>query len=86
MQQYVISISEDADADMVNGVITMLRSMPFIKLTSEGEKVQPLKREVKFGCLKGKIWMADDFNEEMDEYGRFASEPDFGKPAKEAWE
>jgi hypothetical protein len=40
----------------------------------------------KFGCMKGQFQLSDDFNEEMDEYGRFKSEPDFGKPVKEMWE
>ena len=44
------------------------------------------KRLALFGSLKGKVRISDDFDEEMDEYGRFKSEPDFGKPVKEGWE
>ena len=44
------------------------------------------KRLALFGCAKGKVAISDDFDEEMDEYGRFKSEPDFGKPVKEGWE
>ena len=51
---------------------------------SVGKK--PVRPPFKFGSLKGKIQISDDFDEEMDEYGRFASESDFGKPVKEAWE
>jgi hypothetical protein len=71
MQQYVISISEDADANMINGIITMLRNMPFIKLTDKSEIQQPLAKEVKFGGLEGKVWMADDFNAPMEEFEEY---------------
>jgi hypothetical protein len=43
-------------------------------------------REEMFGCMRGKFKISEDFDEEMDEYGRFASEPDFGKPVKEIWD
>ena len=46
----------------------------------------PEKKQRKAGGLKGKIWLAENFDEEMDEYGRFASEPDFGTPVKEVWD
>ena len=42
------------------------------------------KRLALFGSLKGKVQISDDFDEEMDEYGRFKSEPDFGKPVKQS--
>jgi len=38
----------------------------------------------KYDVAQG--WIADDFNEPMDEYGRFANDPDYGTPKKEAWE
>ena len=50
------------------------------------EEKKPVRPPFKFGCMAGKIWISDDFDEEMDEYGRFKSEPDFGKPVKEIWE
>ena len=46
----------------------------------------PLKKQAKLGGWEGKIWMSEDFNEPMDEYGRFESDPDYGKPVKESWE
>ena len=46
----------------------------------------PLKKQVKLGGWEGKIQMSEDFNEPMDEYGRFESDIDYGKPMKEAWE
>ena len=46
----------------------------------------PLKKQAKLGGWEGKIWMSEDFNEPMDEYGRFESDPDYGKHVKEAWE
>lgn len=29
------------------------------------------KREKGFGCLKGKVWMADDFNEPLDDFKEY---------------
>jgi len=50
------------------------------------EEKKPVRPPFQFNRLAGKIWISDDFDEEMDEYGRFKSEPDFGKPVKELWE
>ena len=46
----------------------------------------PQKKQAKLGGWEGKIRMSEDFDEPMDEYGRFESDPDYGKPVKEAWE
>lgn len=44
------------------------------------------KKQAKPGGWEGKGWISDDFDEEMDAYGQFASHPDFGKPIREVWE
>ena len=44
------------------------------------------KKQVKIGGWEGKGWISDDFDEEMDTYGHFASNPDFGKPVREVVE
>jgi hypothetical protein len=31
-------------------------------------EAQEQKKERKFGCLKGQIWMADDFDEPLDDF------------------
>jgi len=48
--------------------------------------VSPAKKQAKLGGWEGKGWIADNFNEPMDEYGRFMYNPDYGKLEKEAWE
>ena len=48
--------------------------------------VSPTKRQAKLGGWEGRGWIADDFNEPMDEYGRLTSDLDYGNPDKEAWE
>ena len=48
--------------------------------------ISRLKKQAKLGGWEGKGWIADDFNEPMDEYGRFESDPDYCKPVKEVWE
>ena len=37
--------------------------------------VSPEKRQKRLGGWEGRGWIADDFNEPMDEYGRFADDP-----------
>jgi len=37
------------------------------KQDSSAEKNEPLK-EREFGCMKGKIWMADDFNAPLEDF------------------
>jgi len=44
------------------------------------------KKQAKLGGWEGKGWISDDFDEEMDAYGRFASNPDFGKSVGEVME
>jgi DNA-damage-inducible protein J len=44
------------------------------------------KKQAKIGGWEGKGWISDEFDEEMDTYGQFASNPDFGKPVREPWE
>ena len=36
-------------------------------LTFTPTRVNPIK-EREFGCLKGQIWMAEDFNEPLDDF------------------
>jgi hypothetical protein len=49
----------------------MLKSMPFIKLTEANESLQPADTSRKLGGLEGKVWMSDDFNEPMEEFGDY---------------
>jgi len=44
------------------------------------------KKQAKIGGWEGKGWISDDFDDEMDAYGNFASHPDFGNSFKEGWE
>lgn len=48
--------------------------------------ISSVKKQAKLGGWEGKGWIADNFDEPMDEYGRFESDPAFGKPVKEAWQ
>jgi hypothetical protein len=66
MQQYLISITENADAALANSVIAMLKSMPFIQLTETNESSFVMQR--KLGGLEGKVWIADDFCAPMEEF------------------
>jgi hypothetical protein len=45
--------------------------------------ISPEKKQVKLGGWEGRGWINDGFNEPMDEYGRFASDADYGKPVME---
>jgi addiction module RelB/DinJ family antitoxin len=56
------------------------RAMPFTLETA------PPKKLAKLGGWEGKIWISDDFNEPMDEYGRFQSDANYLNPAVEGWE
>ena len=67
-------------SDIIRGLL-LIHSQPDTIISNK-----PLRQPFKFGCMKGQFQISDDFNEEMDEYGRFKSEPDFGQPVKEAWD
>ncbi|MBW8050220.1 MAG: DUF2281 domain-containing protein [Solirubrobacterales bacterium] len=46
------------------------------ELTEKKQNLSPTKRgnykrEKGFGCLKGKVWMADDFNEPLDDFKEY---------------
>ena len=49
--------------------ITVPREVPTgpVTLTFTTTKTEPLK-EREFGCLKGQIWMADDFDAPLDDF------------------
>ena len=32
---------------------------------------QPTPEEMGFGCMKGKIWMADDFDAPLDDFAEY---------------
>jgi ATP-dependent DNA helicase RecQ len=44
------------------------------------------RKQAKLGGWEERGWIADDFDEPMDEYGRFESDPDYRKPVREAWQ
>ena len=70
MQQYLISITEDADTVLANRVIAMLKSLPFIRLTEASESAAPVMQR-RLGGLEGRIWMADDFCAPMEEFEEY---------------
>ena len=39
-----------------------------VKIEAKLEAVEPAQGKRAFGCLKGKIWMAPDFDEPLDEF------------------
>jgi len=86
LRQQIIADIERLPEEMLRAVNIFLRDIIMVEFKTEVLAKQSVRPPFKFGCLKGKIQIADDFDEEMDEYGRFASEPDFGQPVKEVWE
>jgi len=44
------------------------------------------KRQAKLGGWAGKGWIADNFDDPMDDYGRLESDPNYACPIEEAWE
>jgi len=68
MLKYTIAIKENADNNMANGFISMLKNTAFIDFIDESGPQQRLAKEVKFGGLEGKVWMSDYFNTPMDEF------------------
>ena len=70
MQQYLISITEDADTALANSIIAILKSLPFIRLTETSEFVAPAMQR-KLGGLEGKVWMSDDFCAPMEEFEEY---------------
>jgi hypothetical protein len=71
MQQYVLSIDDGTDVTMKNGILAMLKSMPFIKITQTSETVKTPTQPRKLGGLEGKVWMSDDFNAPLEEFEEY---------------
>ncbi|MCL2051533.1 MAG: DUF2281 domain-containing protein [Lachnospiraceae bacterium] len=67
MRQYLISIAEDADTTLMNSIIAMLKSIPFIKLSETNVSTAPVIKR-KLGGLEGRVWMSDDFCAPMEEF------------------
>jgi DNA-damage-inducible protein J len=44
------------------------------------------KKQAKLGGWEEKGWISDDFDEEMDAYGRFAGDRDFNMNIREVWD
>lgn len=55
-------------------------------MNTDGNIHEAKKKQAKLGGWEGKGFIADDFDEPMDEYGRFESDPDYCKPVKEVSE
>ena len=57
--------------DMTSAINIFLRQsirkngIPFELVT------EPLKKTPKLGCMKGKIWMSDDFNEPLEDFKEY---------------
>jgi len=70
VQQYLISITEDADIALANSIIAILKSLPFFRLTETNEFVATSMQR-KLGGLEGKVWMSDDFCAPMEEFEEY---------------
>jgi DNA-damage-inducible protein J len=45
------------------------RAIPFgISLQPAEERAAPLRRPLQYDCLKGKVWIADDFDAPLDDF------------------
>ena len=52
-----------ARAESGEVVIIARAGKPVVRLT----RLEPAKKPIRFGCLKGKIWIADDFDAPLPE-------------------
>ncbi|MDR0325259.1 MAG: DUF2281 domain-containing protein [Oscillospiraceae bacterium] len=66
MQRYVLSVNEGADTALANSVLSMLKNMPIFELTEQPESIGN-KRCPVYGCAKGQMWIAEDFDEPLEE-------------------
>ncbi|MCL2802249.1 MAG: DUF2281 domain-containing protein [Treponema sp.] len=66
-----MSITQTVEVTDSYRQVTVPREIPsgpvIITFTPAKTSTEPLK-ERAFGCLKGKIWMADDFNAPLDDF------------------
>ena len=59
--------------DMTTAVNLFLRQtvrmndIPFVLTTEETKRERPLGLPYSRGCMKGKMWMADDFDEPLED-------------------
>jgi DNA-damage-inducible protein J len=64
--------------DMTTAVNLFLRqslreqAIPFgISLHAAGKRVAPLRRPLRYDCLKGKVWIADDFDAPLEDFKEY---------------
>ena len=65
--------------NIYNSLLLFLRSVGITIVGSKEEKSLQMtkgkqklpKKERKFGALKGKVWMSDDFNEPLDDFKEY---------------
>jgi antitoxin (DNA-binding transcriptional repressor) of toxin-antitoxin stability system len=78
MKTYAVELGP-AIADLVAEVRTgeelvlTDRVQPVAKLVAirDGEAASPALPQPKFGCLKGQIWMAPDFDEPLEDFREY---------------
>ena len=63
--------------DMTTAVNLFLRQtvrindIPFVLTTGETQRKRPLGLPYSRGCMKGKMWMADDFDDPLEDMGEY---------------
>ena len=63
--------------DMTTAVNLFLRQtvrmndLPFVMTTGENQLEKPFKLLHSRGCMKGKMWMADDFDAPMEDFREY---------------
>ena len=71
------SIFASMGLDMSSAIDIFLRqsvqqhSIPFVVTVEQTETVQPVKKTPKPGCMRGKIWMADDFDAPLEDFKEY---------------
>jgi hypothetical protein len=53
----------------INGVINN-KSIPFDAVPSAESPAESTREDI-FGCMRGKIWMSDDFDEPLDDFKEY---------------
>jgi addiction module RelB/DinJ family antitoxin len=54
---------------LIKGVINY-NGIPF-KITAQPEEIKAVRPPFEFGCMAGKVWMADDFDAPMEEFEEY---------------
>jgi len=69
--QAIVTILDFPVKDVQDDDINRRKIAALRKLKNAGHSLDPQKKVPKLGCMKGRIWMSDDFDEPLDDFKEY---------------